>query len=51
MQTPDRVHWPDYVLLFGLLVTLCISETVPPFQRRIYHIGPDGTPSDAETWA
>jgi len=45
-----RVHWPDYVTLFVLLVTLCISETITPFHRQIYHIGPDGLPSDAETW-
>lgn len=47
---PHRVHWPDYVVLFALLVTLVISETVPPVQRRIYHVGPDGATSALETW-
>ena len=35
----SRIYWPDYAALVGLLVILCISETVTPFQRRIYHIG------------
>lgn len=37
-------------MLFGLLVTLVISETVPPVTRRIYHVGPDGATSALETW-
>lgn len=45
-----RVHWPDYVVLVALLVTLVISETIPPVTRRIYHIGPDGAASALETW-
>ena len=42
----------DYTALAALLVVLCISETVPPFERRIYHsstLGAGG-PSDLELW-
>jgi hypothetical protein len=45
-----RVHWPDHVVLVALLVTLVISETIPPVTRRIYHVGPDGAASALETW-
>ena len=45
-----RVHWPDYLVLAALLVTLVISETIPPVTRRIYHVGPDGAASALETW-
>ena len=44
------MHWPDYVVLAALLVTLVISETIPPVTRRIYHVGPDGAASALETW-
>ena len=37
-------------MLAALLVTLVISETIPPVTRRIYHVGPDGAASALETW-
>ncbi len=34
----------------ALLVVLVISETIPPFTRRIYHVDSLGQPSDLEIW-
>ena len=45
-----RKHWGDYATLATLLVALCISETLPPFERRIYHKSSPGDPSDIELW-
>ena len=45
-----RQHYGDYAALVALLVVLVISETIPPFQGRIYHVDPWGQPSDAQLW-
>ncbi len=45
-----RQHYADYAALVALLVVLVISETIPPFKGRIYHVDPWGQPSDAQLW-
>ena len=45
-----RKHFVDYVTLVVLFIVLSISETLRPFERRIYHESQPGHPSELELW-
>lgn len=39
-----RIYWPQYILLFILIILLCISETSTPYRHVLY------SASDNELW-